>query len=497
MSHSLAEKLRRRISARNVTSILIFGAIVMVFVFFGLPGKMGMGVGSVARVNETLISVAEFQKEEQRVQKMQEYYAQMLGQPVNFDAERQRDIRHNAIQRLVNMELLSQAGHDQGIKASNNEIIDQIRQIPEFQQDGRFQSDLYFRLLEANRLSANEFESSVRKQVEQTRTQKVFEIAATPSQLELDQQRALREIKWNVAFVRLNSAAEGKASAALQAEAKKALANPDFLKRVEDEYKANIQEYSKKEQVKAQHILVGFKNGDVESEKKAEEKIKAIQERAKKEDFGKLASEVSEDPGSKGKKGDLGFFSRGKMVPEFENAAFGAPVGEVIGPVKSQFGYHLIKVNEKLSANLEEQRQNIAEKILAREALDKNMKKIEEALAQGNESALNAELKELGLQWQETGYFDLGAEMIPKLEGENTASAVFQLSPSKPLSSQIVRSGGEKFILKLKETKKETVANADADKDNLKQRQAMQMLESWVENYRRSSTVEINNQVLQ
>lgn len=497
MSHSLAERLRRRISARNVTSILIFGAIVMVFVFFGLPGKMGIGMGSVARVNETLISLAEFQKEEQRVQKMQEYYAQMLGQPSKFDPEQQKDIRRQAVQRLVNMELLSQAGHAQGITATNTEIVDQIRQIPEFQQNGHFQSDLYFRLLEANRLNAAEFESSVRKQVEQTRTQKIFEIAAVPNQLEVEQQKALKEIKWNVAYVKLNSSGEGKASAAIEAEAKKSLTDPEFLKRVEDEYKANIQEYTQKEQVKAQHILVSFKNGDTDAEKKALEKVRAIKERTTKEDFGKLAAELSDDPGSKAKKGDLGFFSRGKMVPEFETAAFAAKVGEVSEPVKSQFGYHLIKVNEKISSSLEEQRMNVAVKILTRDALDKKLKIIEEHLQQGNESALNAELASLGLAWQETGYFELGADMIPKLSGEGVSSAVFRLSAKKPLSQQIVRSGGEKYILKLKDSKKETVASSDADKDTLKQQQAAQMLESWVENYRRSATIEINNQVLQ
>lgn len=497
MSHSLAERLRRRISARNVTSILIFGAIVMVFVFFGLPSKMGVGMGSVARVNDTLISLAEFQKEEQRVQKMQEYYAQMLGQPTSFDPERQKDIRRQAVQRLVNMELLSQAGHAQGIKATNAEIVDQIRQIPEFQQNGHFQSDMYFRLLEANRLNAAEFESNVRKQVEQTRTQKIFEIAAVPSQLEVEQQKSLKEIKWNVAFVKLNPSNEGKVPAAMEAEAKKSLANPDFLKRVEDEYKANIQEYSKKEQVKAQHILISVKAGDTEGDKKAHERILAIKERAAKEDFGKLAAEVSEDPGSKTKNGDLGFFSRGKMVPEFEVAAFASPIGEVTGPVKSQFGYHLIKVSEKISSKLEDHQLNIAVKILTRDALDKKLKVIEEHLQQGNESALNAELNSLGLSWQETGYFELGAEMIPKLEGENISSAVFQLSPKNPLSKQIVRSGGEKYILKLKDSKKESVANNEADKDSIKQRQAMQMLESWVENYRRTATIEINNQVFQ
>ncbi len=496
MSYSIAEKLRRRISARNITSILVFGAILMVFVFFGLPGKMGMDVGSVARVNETFISLADFQKEEQRVQKMQEYYAQMLGQPTSSSPERQRDIRRQAVQSLVNMELLSQAGHSQGIKATNTEIVDQIRQIPEFQQNGHFQSDLYFRLLEANRLSPSEFEKSVRKQIEQTRTQKIFEIAAAPNQLELEQQKALKEIKLNVAFVKLNTDSGNKVSSTMEAEAKKSLQNPEFAKRVEDEYKANLEEYSKKEQVKAQHILIGFKAGDASSEKNALAKIQEIKARASKEDFGKLATELSEDPGSKAKKGDLGFFTRGKMVPEFENVAFSASIGVISEPVKSPFGYHLIKVNEKISSQFEDQKLPLAARILARDALDKKMKILEDLLAQGNETSLNAELKNLGLNWQETGYFELGAESIPKLEGENLSSAVFQLNSKNPISKQIVRSAGEKYILKLKDTKKESIASKDGGKDELKQRRAMQLLESWVENYRKTATIEINNQLI-
>lgn len=498
MSQSYAEKLRRKLSARNVTAIFIFGAIVLVFVFFGLPGKMGMGIGSVARVNETLISVADFQREEQRVQKMQEYYAQMLGQPTNFNPERQRDIRRQAVQSLVNMELLSQVGHSEGIKATNLEIIDQLHQIPEFQQEGRFKSDLYFRLLESNRLSPAEFEKSIRKQIEQGRMQKIFSIAAQPNQLELEKQKSLRETKWNIAFVKLNSGDENKVSQAQEAEAKKSLQSEEFAKRVEDEYKANIQEYNNKEQVKAQHILIGFKSGDKASEQKALEKIQAIKKRAETEDFGKLASELSEDPGSKSKKGDLGFFTRGKMVPEFENAAFGAPVGVVSEPVKSSYGYHLIKVNEKISSRFEDHKIKIAAKILMREALEKKMKTIEDILTQGNETALSAELKSLGLNWEETGYFELGAEYIPKLSGENVASAVFQLSPAQPLAKQIVRSGGEKYILKLKDSKNESAVakGNDSEVDSIKQRRAMQLMESWVDGYRKNSTVEINNQVI-
>ncbi len=498
MSQSYAEKLRRRLSAKNVTAILVFGAIILVFVFFGMPDKMGMGIGSVARVNETLISFADFQREEQRVQKMQEYYAQMLGQPMPTDPQRQKDIRRQAVQTLVNTELMSQAGHAQGLKATNMEIIDQLHQIPEFQQEGRFKSDLYFRLLEANRLSPSEFEKGVRKQVEQMRLQKVFAIAAAPTQLELEQQKVFKENKWNVAFVRISTNENDKITKEQELEAKSSLENSDFSKRVEAEYKANIQKYNEKEQVKAQHILIGFKPGDKASEQKALEKIKEIKARAESEDFGKIAAELSEDPGSKAKKGDLGFFTRGKMVPEFEQVAFSSPVGVVSEPVRSPYGYHLIKVNEKSGSGFEEFKVKIAAMLVKRDHLEKKMKNLEDHLAQGQEAALNAELKSLGLTWEETGFFELGSEVIPKLSGENISSAVFQLSRTQPISKQIIRSGGERYILKLKDTKKESVAakDIDAEKDSFKQRRAMQMLESWVENYRKNSKIEVNEQVI-
>ena len=60
-----------------------------------------------------------------------------------------------------------------------------------------------------------------------------------------------------------------------------------------------------------------------------------------------LAKEFSEDPGSKDKGGDLGYFGKGHMVPEFEDAAFNTAVGQVSSPVKTQYGFHLIKVNDK------------------------------------------------------------------------------------------------------------------------------------------------------
>jgi parvulin-like peptidyl-prolyl isomerase len=102
-------------------------------------------------------------------------------------------------------------------------------------------------------------------------------------------------------------------------------------------------------QVKASHILLEF-GADKDAAKAEADKLLA---RAKKgEDFGTLARENSKDPGSAVNGGDLGFFGKGRMVKPFEDAAFAASVGQVVGPVESQFGYHIIKVTDKQSTEI-------------------------------------------------------------------------------------------------------------------------------------------------
>lgn len=115
-------------------------------------------------------------------------------------------------------------------------------------------------------------------------------------------------------------------------------------------YRENIKEFEVPESVSARHILIAVPQ-DAKKEDwdkalaKAQNVLKLAQ--AKDADFAKLAKENSDDTGSKDEGGDLGFFPKGKMVPEFEEAAFKAEKGQIVGPVKTQFGYHIIKVEDK------------------------------------------------------------------------------------------------------------------------------------------------------
>ena len=120
----------------------------------------------------------------------------------------------------------------------------------------------------------------------------------------------------------------------------------------EDFYKKNPDKFKSPEQVRASHILIAVPQ-DAKPEVVAEKQkaAQAIADRVKKgEAFGKLAKELSEDPSAKQNSGDLDFFTKEQMVPEFSNAAFAMKKDEISDPVRSSFGFHIIKVTDRKEA---------------------------------------------------------------------------------------------------------------------------------------------------
>jgi len=134
--------------------------------------------------------------------------------------------------------------------------------------------------------------------------------------------------------------------------AQKITVSDDELKSYYDSHK---DEFKTQEMVKARHILVRVENSASDDEKKkAKDKAEMYLKKIKDgEDFAKLASDFSDDPGSKAKGGDLGFFPRGRMVKPFEDAAFSLKPGETSGIVETQFGFHIIKVEDRKDSSVE------------------------------------------------------------------------------------------------------------------------------------------------
>lgn len=161
-------------------------------------------------------------------------------------------------------------------------------------------------------------------------------------------------------------------------------------------YDTHPEEFKVPEMVKARHILIRVAPGATEEDKKkAREKAEDILKRIKSgEDFEKIAGEVSEDPGSKTKGGDLGFFPKGRMVKPFEDAAFALKPGELSGVVETQFGYHIIKTVEMKEPSVE--------------PFDKAKERINQKLSQDKVKTKVTEFLEKTMK-------ESGAEMHPEL----------------------------------------------------------------------------------
>jgi peptidyl-prolyl cis-trans isomerase D len=343
MNENLADKMKRKLSAKSITAIVLFGAIILTFVFMGAPGKLGMGVGSAAQVNNALISIADFQSEESRVA---EYYKSIFGSQMDFSSQRQL-LRQQAIENLVRMELVSQAAQKAGILATDQEVADFImKDVPFFQQNGQFQREFYKSYLENSRTSAGNFEKKIRKDISNIRTRHLFEIANRTSAAELGKMQELRGGKINVSFVKIDEDALIKAM----------------------------------------------------TKEKAEAAIKAL----------------------------------------------------------------------------------------------------DEALAKGDEAAVNAQLKEIKGNWEETGLVEIGADQFPKITSRVATESIFELTKAQPLLKRIVRDGNQKYVLKLKDTKMEAGKALEPNTlEMVQKRRGDGMFEAWVNQFRKNSHVTMNKQIME
>ena len=163
----------------------------------------------------------------------------------------------------------------------------------------------------------------------------------------LAQAAEAKRIQDDAEFKRRASFARNKVlmEALLQSEGKRSVTDQALRKT----YEEAVKQMSNEEEVHARHILFRVANPtDEKASKEAEAKIKAVIERLKKgEDFVTLAKELTEDPAGRQDGGDLGYFTKEQMVPEFSAVAFKLDKGNVSEPVKTQFGWHVLKVEDK------------------------------------------------------------------------------------------------------------------------------------------------------
>lgn len=505
----------RRLLFKSVTAWFLFGGIIVVFIFLGqTPHQAGVSSGgTAASVNGQIVSLAEF-SEQVEMMSRDPRFAQL--EQFGGDFARQM-IRQQAIQALIDQRLLGQNLGKMGLVTPDAQIRDSIAEIPAFQEDGRFSKTRYLGYLQATRQTPTEFEEKLRRQLAAGRAARTFSSALRPLPLEADLVKAIEGKKANVEVVSVPTENLVIADGISSADVKAFLSKSDSSARVKSYFESHKSEFAQPERAKVRHILLRAEKKNTAEVAKAKAEAEKLAAAAKAgADFAKLASEKSEDPGSKSNGGLIDFFARGSMVPEFEAYAFTAKPGEISGPIQTDFGFHIIKLEARRPASnktLEEAQDDIAQILIAQERSREEVASLEKSIAAGDISAVQAFVSKHGLKWTESGAFALNAETIPKIGGGDEAvSAAFRLTPEKPLASKLIRQGPQALLMRYKSVPPESKPVAKAGKKGSPEAEAAtetpeykaeatasrridEAFGQWMDGLRKSAAISINPEV--
>ena len=296
-------------------------AVILLVLFFASVGICSAKVvdKAIAIVNGDAIMSSEFEK---NAQPLIEQYTKNAP-PAEQSPAKIEEFKAKLLDQMIDEKLLKQQAAKAKIKVSKRDIANGLDTVKKrFASEAEYQSEL-----KNNGLTAADFEKRIE---EQLMVMKLIE----------------NEVKANIAKP---SDAEAKA---LYDKVQSTLVQTTKTPSGDANYDALVNIFIRlsSEQVRARHILIKVdKDASLAVKTEALNKAKKIRKEAlvKDADFSALATKYSEDPGSKQRGGDLGYFAKGDMVPEFEKAAFAQNVGAISEPVLTNFGYHIIKVDEK------------------------------------------------------------------------------------------------------------------------------------------------------
>lgn len=387
--------LRKKAQSPFIQAIVVI--IALVFIFWGVGTNLGNKNQVAIVVNGEEISFQHFQQAYDRA--YQEMAARFGGNMPKGLAET-FGLKQQVINQVVQTALLRQGAAAMGIVVSGEEIREVIEDMPQFQDLGSFSIDKYKSILAANKMAPAKFEQTIRlDHLSEAAVQRIAGFSAVATDQEIEEIYSRRNEKVAVAYAKISPSdylaqvnIDDDALATWFESTKEKYKSEPQLKlrylsytfnaigdkvtidspKIEEYYNANKRSFQIPEQRRARHILFKVEEKDsAEVDKAKAAKAADIAKQAKGgADFAALAKEHSEDA-SKGTGGDLGFFGKGQMVPAFEEAVFAMQPGEVSEVVRTQYGYHLIKLEEikpSSTQSLEEVQDKITATLKRKEA---------------------------------------------------------------------------------------------------------------------------------
>jgi len=438
------------------------GIVVLAFIIFYIPDFLrGSGADAasgetIARVEGQDITANEFRR---TYQAQLQAYRSAYGGQMSEQLLKQLGVEQQILQQMVDERAQLADARRLGVSVSDAEVRERILSIPAFQENGAFIGDQrYQQLLRMQRppMTAAEFEDNVRRQltVQKLRSSVTDWMSVTDKDLEQEYRRRNDKVKLAVVSLTADSfrtqvtVSDGDI-AGYFADHKDEFKIPEKRKiryllididalrakvvvppsEIERTYNNNLEQYSTPEQVRASHILLKTEGKDDAAVKaKAEDILKQARAGA---DFAELAKKYSEDEASQKNGGDLDYFGRGRMVAEFDQAAFALEPGKISDLVKTQYGYHIIKVVDKKAATtrpLADVRQQIQDQ-LAYERAQAQASDLAQALEKEitKPSDLDRVAKEKGLTVQESGFFARDEPILGLGQSPEAASRAFEM----------------------------------------------------------------------
>jgi peptidyl-prolyl cis-trans isomerase D len=410
-----------RKKTKGWVAYLIIGLITVPFALFGIQQYLGGSSNSViAIVDGEDISLTTYYQE---LNTQQRNLQQQLGS--SYSAEIDNALRQTLIDTLINEKLLENFTNSMKLVTLDEEVRSLIQSNPVFQVDGIFSEDRYIQLLRLNNFTPLGYELEQSKSMSLDQIKRNLNNSAFLSTVQIEQLNDLSAQQRDVSFIALNTAKykdqvvvdrdqvfeyfdnnksnfiEGRKVQVdfveLSLDNIEQQIDPDneILQKL---YIENEELYTNPEQRRAQHILL-------EEESNASAILKEIKQGA---DFSELARIHSKDITTSEEGGDLGLFERELMVPEFDKAVFDMNVGDISDVVKTDYGYHIIKLNEIKPSTLQSF-EEVEEQLLALHKKNVNQKELydlrEELSNLAYEETIDVVSDQLDLELQTSDFF--------------------------------------------------------------------------------------------
>ena len=467
---------------------VLFGIIVVVFVFFyGFSDlRKSNKDTTIAKVGNSKITMSHYQLAYKNTIEM---YRSLYKNQFNEEMMEKLGLKQKVLEDLIGREILLQEAERRAIRVTEEEIKNAIVLMPMFQQDGSFSEAMYKRALNYYGITAADFEKDKERELMLKALENIVTRSAKVSDQELRDMYKMQQEKVKISYLCFEPDKIKETFAIPDAEIKnyydqhkEEFREPEkvkvkyitfdpvsFEKTVEvtdkeiaEYYETDSDQFFEPKKVKARHILLKSENKEKDEEvfKKAE----ALAAQAlKNEDFEKLAKKNSEDKTTAEKGGDLGYFKKGDMVKPFEEAAFAMKPGDISKPIKSQFGWRIIKVEdvkEARSKPLDEVKDSIEAELRkekAQQVVEKEAKRAFNRLFKSKN--LEEFAQETGMKVQETGFFIYGKAPEDDPGKENFSKEVFALAKGELSPTFAV--GQKYYIVRLEDKRESQIAPPD------------------------------------